>query len=1348
MQSWSLSASYVGQEPKAIDVMVQQAVHQRLSILRDCTRPGRNNQMPNRVVARRFNSFEPDRMQSKAFIGVQNMETLRKYSAIWSQQILFLLRIQRSDHDTLAEALLYPDDTLQTLVDDVTASIETLRGSNEDDLSIEECLNDSISHLRELRVHAEALIETIDRLSVYLVKQTCQQDTFSLPVVAYSSLHALGNHGAWKAATEYRPFLSAMIHCMQLWLIGHCIQYCRVDQGNRSMQDYATEQCRLHLVNTSNGAIAELSYWRLMARSAKNDIPRPPTTTMTDDCMQVNHASLELRLPAWRHFLRDILYEADSLLTNELLFKISGLAVYPASSLYDDLARTEPGWSFLQDGRNGLSYTRDRIVDILGKDPELRRRFFLESDTQLGRDEQLLPNRPPIEDYLHADKRFLQLLAILFIMTAGLPPRRPELLGIHWCNQETPRNIYIHDGLLAVLTSYHKSRWRVGTRPIARFLPPSVGDLVVRYLIYVVPVVHLFGRCMQYPLPRGALFRTEQGIWTSSQLSAAVKLHSQRLLGLPIKISQWRHIAIALDRRLLQGVACQVYHIDPDSQMVNDNADSDSDPDDCMQAPRSQPFSTLTASNIHSLQAAHTLETGVTHYGNSRHAISAMTDVLLADYTRVSRQWHQLCQLPAPDSIACSHKRAVSVTAEQGSHPKRMSTVGRLHTRRQLWIWPTIQQGLERLLGPHATVRDSMQRDALRLLASSQPEIVLVMPTGSGKSLLYMVMSVLNAAEVTIVIMPLVALRQDLIRRCTEKTLPYWHYRSRDRMLERLHAVPSLVLVDVEEAVTPSFNTFAKQLLDTGRLDRIVIDEAHLILTAADYREHLGLLAILRQIACPLVCLTATLPPYGELDLKQALFLTYPVIYRASSDRPNLEYCVQTIGPLRMDEPKESPSREEILVTAVEEVYRKDSQTWHSGGSHPTARSLFYVRSRNLGTLLARRLGCDFYHAQLNPVDRISLLTAWYQAIRSPYLVATNALGAGLDYPSIRMVVHVDAPSGLVDYGQETGRAGRDGLHATCLTILPPKWSINWDRRYRSDFLQEDGAQMGDFLRTSECLRQRLTFYLDGALEGRHGIHCSQADGIPRVACSSCRRKAEEPRTTPSTQAQIGSGQVESSSPALPKHDDEESQEDTDDDTGACSPTTVSSDEEPLQEEETWNAVNYIRQLAIMTDAETQAFYERRLAAWGRACILCSFHTHQRTSFPHRDCMQGRYSEALGDFRRGVRFEHGIGCFACGQPSVLCPKKGKGGCQYPWFVWHCCWVAVHEDRLHAEGLLQALGCPSIPSYVAMEQQTRFMQWLGKGCRVFGWKGSNALRVACTWIDRLETLCNSTSSVDS
>lgn len=52
-----------------------------------------------------------------------------------------------------------------------------------------------------------------------------------------------------------------------------------------------------------------------------------------------------------------------------------------------------------------------------------------------------------------------------------------------------------------------------------------------------------------------------------------------------------------------------------------------------------------------------------------------------------------------------------------------------------------------------------------------------------------------------------------------------------------MYIVPSLVLVNVEIAVTPAFYAFVKQLLDMDRLDRLVIDEAHLILTATDYRE-------------------------------------------------------------------------------------------------------------------------------------------------------------------------------------------------------------------------------------------------------------------------------------------------------------------------------------------------------------------------------------------------------------------------------------------------------------------------------------------------------------------------------
>ena len=390
------------------------------------------------------------------------------------------------------------------------------------------------------------------------------------------------------------------------------------------------------------------------------------------------------------------------------------------------------------------------------------------------------------------------------------------------------------------------------------------------------------------------------------------------------------------------------------------------------------------------------------------------------------------------------------------------------------------------------------------------------------------------------------------------------------------------------------------------------------------------------------------------------------------------------------------------------------------------------------------------------------MVTAWGQAAGSPCLVATSALGAGLDYPSVRRVVHVDAPSGLVDYGQETGRAGRDGLHASCVTLLPPKWSVDWGRRYRTDFLQEDCAQMDAWLRWGGCLRQKLTAYLDGSLEGgRYGVTCHQADGIERAACSRCRSGPGPSQAPPEPQdgqpprgkaasltldslsltsssgeeesagqgnPQTGPGGISSTACSRPRRD-------------SSSAGSSGSSERDVTDIEVWSVADCMRRQRTMQDAETQSWYEQRLATWGRACILCSFRSRRQASFPHPDCMQREYSQSLTDFRRSIRFDNGVGCFRCGQPMAICERKGQGNCRYPWFVWHCCWVAVHEDRLHALELLQALGGPDMSLHAVPETHPHLLGWLGRGCRVFGSvRSSNALRLASVWIDRLDRRC--------
>lgn len=323
----------------------------------------------------------------------------------------------------------------------------------------------------------------------------------------------------------------------------------------------------------------------------------------------------------------------------------------------------------------------------------------------------------------------------------------------------------------------------------------------------------------------------------------------------------------------------------------------------------------------------------------------------------------------------------------------------------------------------------------------------------------------------------------------------------------QLHAISSLLLVDVDLAVTSSFIAVFTALHACGRLDRLVIDEAHLILTAAHYRENLGLLGVLRRVGCPILCLTATLPPVGERELKQSLHFTQTEMLRVSSDRANLQYSIQVLS-VDPNDRNHQDSGDEALLRAAVQICRDDIQQWirEAGSARPTARSICYVREKSLGSRLATKLHAEFYHAGLDVLERDRVWAAWSDGQASPVLVASSAFGVGVDYASVRRVLHLDAPYGMCDYGQESGRAGRDGLHAACTILLPTRWSVTWNTGYRSDFLTEDCKQMTRYLQNRQCLRLLLTIYLDGWIDGRLGVACSAG----QTRCSFCTRAAEK----------------------------------------------------------------------------------------------------------------------------------------------------------------------------------------------------------------------------------------------
>jgi ATP-dependent DNA helicase RecQ len=388
-----------------------------------------------------------------------------------------------------------------------------------------------------------------------------------------------------------------------------------------------------------------------------------------------------------------------------------------------------------------------------------------------------------------------------------------------------------------------------------------------------------------------------------------------------------------------------------------------------------------------------------------------------------------------------------------------------------------VRQALEKYWG-YKEFRP-LQREAMEHLCRAR-DVVVVLPTGGGKSLCFQAPAVI-ARGLAVVVSPLISLMKDQVDALTECGVPAARLDSsltpdeRDAALEQIRRRQlKLLYISPERLVSDGF----MGLLRTLDLSFIAVDEAHCIsMWGHDFRPEYRQLGSLRQTFPHLAigAYTATATEQVRLDIAAQLHLKEPGMLVGSFDRPNLIYKVQ--------------ARQRIGKQVGEMLDRHRSE---SG-------IVYCIRRRDVEEMAAalRRQGYRVapYHAGMTDADRKNNQDD-FVAEKIDTIVATIAFGMGIDKSNVRYVIHTGMPKSLEHYQQETGRAGRDGLEAECCLFYSAGDYGIW-----KNLLREGDPQAQEI---ALAKLSRMYAYCTGGACRRRTILEYFGEPFPKADCGAC----------------------------------------------------------------------------------------------------------------------------------------------------------------------------------------------------------------------------------------------------
>jgi superfamily II DNA helicase RecQ len=1151
--------------------------------------------------------------------------------------------------------------------------------------------------------------------------------------------------GTWKSALSYTPILSAIVAVMRALVVYRAwkIRQKSIQEGvtgGMSLEEAADQARsvvdgvdrlteRFMTLREFGGRISPMDRilrTRTYGLKIRMTTKASGTVAWEGDRVLVN--KIRFGIDDIRTVVHGLFEDVSQRFKNELMLADEDQVIpqLDISSLADNAAELSEGWSFLHDSRNEFPIDGERWMwRRMFAEEKIQQKLLTGEIGQVERREDIQWNRKGVEDYFRTYRRFKEECAVLVHLTAGSPARATELTSIQIENGPEgrgQRGVFIDNGMVDFVTAYHKG-WSASkkSKVIHRFVPREVGQLIVQSMWLLEPwirqlqnMVHSqteFSPFIWEPKPEEdwktgededegqeddddnreesrdddewsddgreapPQARNVDGFWDTDRVRRVMQRETRKRIGVGIGVSDWRHAYPAIQREHTKD-----HSVREALDCIYDN-----------RAPQIRRMEDVVAEQA----------------GHSRYMEDMIYGLLLTEsptatlsernmFRKVSIDWHRFLRFRS----AWEEQSTVDPVVQRQLDSERSQAQFR---RWKQMRTVDVEAQAKRLYGAEAMFR-GVQKPALDAIISGQPRMLVVMRTGGGKSWLFMLPAAGSIDGVSIVIVPTISLRQDMMDRCNRDGIPCAQWNG---SRPPYHA--RIVLVTPESAVSQAFGRFVDEKRTTYQLERIVIDECHTILeSTAEWRPKVLDLCQMAEKGVQVLYLTATLPPRTE----PAFFDTIGVpegdlrIFRDNTSRPRIEYNVVEYD--RDDE--------DVAVRRIVEGKKEQFPT--------PGQIIVYCKKIDQARRLAKVLQCSVYHRTVGTDEEKKGILRRLTGQKDRVFTATNALGLGIDAPTIRAVIHVGIRDSLAQYAQESGRAGRDGVSSEA-TMMRARWrDHNGQERVEEGWRAEPA--MKEFLGGHTCRRIALDKHMDGR-QDRTGCESGES------RCDVCRGR---PRGTKRRRTVANNDEEPNESSKVARTD-----------VGMIEERAYAEFEE---ERQTYEKMEEQRRCRTIGREDAVHQLRRQFESWSGRCVICRIQGRDgEDHMDWRECPHGDVerptTQKAWDWLGGIRFEPYSQCWGCWAAQAVCHSwqdVSHGGPQRfrrSGKQWTCQFTGVLQDVTAAvlavgEGEMVGEWIDGEMAKTGMEQSegeedwTRRRRWMGRKVRMGGLEMSGLCQI--------------------